>query len=345
MTSRPDPPVWVIESPGLTALALLAGLLMLSVFLPYLQFILFGVILAYISLPIQQRAEQYVTPTGAALATVAAMLVFVLIPLTYMLNIAIQQSLDLVRAVRSGQINITSIEELIETAGFSVNLVTLYDSNRGRIAAAIETITSEMINFAGSLPGLFIGLTITLFVLFALLRDRKELLMWVQWVLPIDEDILDELREGFDQLMWASIVGNALVAVVQALLLGVGLAIAGVPAVIFLTVATFVLTLLPLIGAFGVWIPAVIYLVANGRPVAGTAIAVYGLLISISDFYLRPALIGQTGAFNSATIVIGIFGGLVVFGAVGLFIGPVVVGGTKLIFDCFARTHNSEQTP
>ena len=325
-------------------LALSAGLLTLFIFFPYLQFILFGVILAYISLPIQRRAEQYATPTTAAIGTVAAMFVFVLIPLTYMLNIAIQQSLALVRAVRSGRINVTSIEELIETAGFSVNLVALYDSNRGRIAAAIETITSEIIEFAGSVPTLFIGLTITLFVLFALLRDGEKLLVWVQWVLPIDQDILDELREGFDQLMWASIVGNALVAAVQAVLLGVGLAIAGVPAVIFLTVATFVLTLLPLIGAFGVWIPAVIYLTANGRPVAGTVIAIYGLLISISDFYLRPALIGQTGAFNSATIVIGIFGGLIVFGAVGLFIGPVVVGGTKRIFDCFARTHNSEPT-
>jgi len=102
------------------------------------------------------------------------------------------------------------------------------------------------------LPGLFIGLTITLFVLFALLRDGEQLVAWVQWVLPVDEDILDELREGLDQLMWASVVGNVAVAAIQAALLGVGLAIAGLPAVIFLTVVTFVLTLLPLVGAFGV---------------------------------------------------------------------------------------------
>ncbi len=145
--------------------------------------------------------------------------------------------------------------------------------------------------------------------------------------------------------MRASVVGNALVAAVQAVLLGAGLTIAGVPAVIFLTVATFALTLLPLIGAFGVWVPAVIHLFANGRPAAGAAMAVYGMLISVSDFYFRPALIGRTGAFNSATIVIGIFGGLVVFGAVGLFIGPVVVGGAKLVLDCFAVTHSSEPAP
>ncbi len=345
MASGPEPSAWFVEQSGLTALALLAGLLALLVFLPYLQFVLLGVVLAYISFPVQQRAEQYVRSTTAAAATVVAVLLLVLIPLIYILTIAVQQSLRLVSAVRSGQLDVASVEELLETAGYSVNLVALYDSNQERIATAIETITSGAVDLVGSLPGLFIGLTITLFVLFTLLRDGRKLVAWIQWVLPIDGDVLDELREGFDQLMWASVVGNVSVAAIQAVLLGVGLAIAGLPAVIFLTVATFMLTLLPLVGAFGVWLPAVVYLVAAGRPVAGAAIAVYGLLISVSDFYLRPALIGQTGAFNSAIIVIGIFGGLVVFGAVGLFIGPVVVGGAKLVFDCFARTHTSESIP
>ncbi|WP_136718402.1 AI-2E family transporter [Halorientalis salina] len=344
MASRPEPPTSFVGQSGLTALALLAGLLALFVFLPYLQFVLFGVVLAYISLPVQHRAEQYLRPTLAALATVVGMLLLVLIPLIFVVLVAVRQSLMLERAVRSGQLDVASIENLIETAGYAVDLTALYGSNQGRIASALQTVTSSVFDFVGSLPGLFIGLTITLFVLFALLRDGAKLVAWVQWVLPIDGDVLDELREGFDALMWASVVGNVLVAVIQAVLLGAGLAIAGLPAVIFLTVATFVLTLLPLVGAFGVWIPAVLYLVAAGRPVAGVAIAIYGMLISVSDLYLRPALIGRSSALNSAIIVIGIFGGLVVFGAVGLFIGPVVVGGAKLVFDCYARTHTNEST-
>jgi len=74
-----------------------------------------------------------------------------------------------------------------------------------------------------------------------------------------------------------------------------------------------VLTLFPLIGALGVRAPAVVYLVAAGRPTAGTAIAVYGLLVTLLHMSLRPALLDRTGGFDSATIVIGIYGGLVVF--------------------------------
>lgn len=120
-------------------------------------------------------------------------------------------------------------------------------------------------------------------------------------------------------------------------MLGVGLAVLGIPAVVLLTVLTFVLTLLPLVGAFGVWLPVSIYLVAIGRPVAAAALAVYGLFVTVSDTYLRPALIGRTSAINSAIIVVGIFGGLITFGAVGLFVGPVVLGGAKVVLDIFAR--------
>ncbi|KYH24932.1 putative inner membrane protein [Halalkalicoccus paucihalophilus] len=344
MPPSPDPPEWIVKQPGLTVLALLSGLLGLSVLLPYFQFVLFGVVLAYILYPIQQRLERYVRPTIAAIALVVATLLLVLLPLVYVVMIAVQQSLGVVTSFRQGQLNVGTIEDAIETSGYAVDLVTLYESHQERVATGIREITMGAINVVGSLPSLFIGLTITLFVLFALLRDGQRLLAWFQWVLPIEDEILDDLRAGLDQLMWASVVGNVAVAAIQAVALGIGLLVAGVPAVVFLTVATFVLTLLPLVGAFGVWIPAATYLVVMGRPTAGAAMVVYGLLVTFSDTYFRPALIGQTSAFNSAIVVVGIFGGLVVFGAVGLFIGPVVLGGVKLTLDCFARAHTGDRS-
>jgi len=335
---------WLVEQPGLTAFALLSALLALLVLLPYLQFVLFGVVLAYILFPVQQRVEQHLRPTFAALALVAATVLLVLIPLVYVLSVAIRQAFGVVQAIREGDLDLGTIEGLLETNGYAVDLVALYEANQERIAAAIREVTMGVIDLAGSLPGLFIGLTVTLFVLFTLLRDGDRLVSWFQWVLPVDDPVLDELREGLDELMWASVVGNVAVAAIQAVMIGVGLVVAGVPAVVFLTVATFVLALLPLVGAFGVWIPASVYLVANGQQTASAALAVYGLFVTFSDTYLRPALIGQTAAFNSAIVVVGIFGGLVVFGAVGLFIGPVVLGGAKLALDCFARASRGEST-
>ncbi|QLH77496.1 AI-2E family transporter [Halosimplex rubrum] len=339
MSDGPTPPAWVVEQPGLTAVALVSVVLALSVLLPYLQFVLFGVVLAYILYPLQRRLERYVRPMAAAMGVVVATLLVVLLPLVWVLSLAVRQSFDVVRAIQRGDIDVERIERLFEANGYAVDLVAVYEANQGRIAAAIREVTNGAVDLVGSLPGLFIGLTVTLFVLFTLLRDGDGLLAWIEWVLPVPDEDLAELRAGLDDLMWASVVGNVAVAAIQAVMLGAGLFVAGVPAIVFLTVATFVLTLLPLVGAFGVWIPASAYLVAVGRPTAGGALAVYGLFVTLSDSYLRPALIGQTAAFNSAIVIVGIFGGLVVFGAVGLFIGPVVLGGAKLALDCFGRQH------
>ncbi|RKD94771.1 AI-2E family transporter [Halopiger aswanensis] len=339
MSDTAAPTDWIVDQPGLTALGLVSALLALVVLLPYLQFVLFGVVLAYILFPVQRRLERYVRPTIAAGAVVVGTLLTVLLPLVYVIAIAVRQSLDVAQSVRGGEFNVAEIEALLEANGIAVDLAALYEANQDRIATAVQEVTMSVMGFLGNLPSLFIGLTVTLFVLFALLRDGERLVAWVQWVLPVDDAVLADLRGGLDDLMWASVVGNVAVAAIQAVLLGVGLAIAGVPAVVFLTVATFVLTLLPLVGAFGVWLPVAGYLVAVGRPTVGAAVVVYGLLVTFSDTYLRPALIGQTEAFNAATVVVGIFGGLIAFGAVGLFIGPVVLGGSKLALDCFARGH------
>jgi predicted PurR-regulated permease PerM len=137
--------------------------------------------------------------------------------------------------------------------------------------------------------------------------------------------------------MWASVVGNVAVAGIQAVLLGVGLFLLGIPGVTFLTVAAFVLTLLPLVGSFGVWVPVSLYLLARGRATAAVLLFGFGVLVSLSDIYLRPAVINQAGAINVAIIVVGIFGGIVVFGGVGLFIGPVALGGAKVVLDLYTH--------
>jgi len=337
MSDRYARPDWLGPQPGLTAFALLSSLLALSVLLPYLQFVLFGVVLAYIMFPFQRVLRILLGRTISALILVAGTILLVLLPIIYVVSIAIRQAFGVVSSIREGELNVARVEELIESTGYEVDLVVMYEANQERIAAAIREVAMGVLDIAGTLPGLFIGLTITVFVLFTLLRDGDRLVAWFQWILPIEDQILEELRDGLNALMWASVVGNVAVAAIQAVMLGVGLQVAGVPAVVFLSVTTFVLTLLPLIGAFGVWLPAAAWLAINGQQTMAAGLAVYGLFVTFSDTYLRPALIGQTSAFNSAIVVVGIFGGLVVFGAVGLFIGPVVLGGAKLSLDCFAK--------
>ncbi|WP_306059386.1 AI-2E family transporter [Natronococcus wangiae] len=334
-----DPPLSerLSDRLGLTVLTAVSVLLAMLIIMPYLQYVLLGVILAYILMPAQRRLENYVRSMTAALVLVVVAVLAILLPVMYVLAVAFGQALEVAMSVQDGSLNVEDIEQRIAETGYTVDLQDTYSTYQEPIATGLQGVATGAIEFVGGVPAILIGITVTVFVLFALLRDGDRLVNWVRYVVPIEDRVQRELLEELDQLMWASVVGNVAVAIIQAILLGVGLAALGVPAVVLLTVGAFVAALLPLIGVFAVWMPISIYLLAVGQPVTGAILVVYGLLVSASDTYLRPALIGRTSAFNSAIIVVGIFGGLVVFGAVGLFIGPVVLGGAKITLDLFAR--------
>ena len=335
---------WLSQNTALTILAAVTTILAAFLIFTYLQYVLFAMVLAYILAPAQEKLEQRVSSMTAAIALVIASILVIFIPLAYILAIAVQQGLQLITTLQEGDFSPEMVQDRLETFGLVVDFELLYATYQEPIADGLQSVAVTTLTAVRGLPDVLIGLTITLFVLFALLREGERLLTWVRSVVPVDDQVQRDLFEELDNLMWASVVGNVAVAAIQAILLGVGLAVVGMPGVVFLIVATFILSLLPLVGAFGVWVPVSGYLFAIGRPVAGGLFVLYGLLVSVSDVYLRPALIGRSGTINVAIIVLGIFGGVVLFGAIGLFIGPVILGGAKVVLDLFARERADSTT-
>ncbi len=337
MTEKDDRSRWISDRIGLSILAAISGILAALLMFTYLQYVLLAIILAYVLAPAQQRLERHLSSATAA-GTLTVLSIFVIfLPIAYLLTLAIQEGLELLTAVQDEGIRLDVIEDRLGAVGYVVDFDLLYATYREPIEAGLQRLATGALTVVSGLPGVLIGLTITIFVLFTLLRDGDRLVSWLRAVIPVNDRVQRELLVELDKLMWASVVGNVAVAAIQAILLGIGLALIGVSGVVFLTVMTFLFALLPLIGAFGVWVPTSGYLLAIGRPTAAVALFVFGSLVSLSDLYLRPVIINRTGALNVAIIVVGIFGGIVLFGAIGLFIGPVVLGGAKAVLDLYAQ--------
>ena len=120
-----------------------------------------------------------------------------------------------------------------------------------------------------------------------------------------------------------AILGTALV---QSLLTYVGLSIAGVPRAPLLALIAGLLSVLP-IGAPIVWIPATIWLFATGATGHGLFLAIYGVLfISGADHVIRPWLISRGSRLPFVLTVLGVLGGVLAFGLLGIFLGPVLLG-------------------
>jgi len=324
------------EQTALVLVVFVTSAVAFTVVRPYLQYVLFAGVFAYVLYPVQKRLEEHVEPMTAAISLTVVAVLTVLLPLAYVGVLTIRQGTALLRAFERGTINIGAVERQLAEIGIDVDIQVLYDTYRGPITGAVETVAFGTLDVVRGLPNLFVGLTILVFVLFALLRDGPAVVAWTRDVTPIRAGLHAEFLQKVDKLMWASIVGNVAVALIQALMLGAALLLLGTSNVIFYTFATFVLSLLPLVGAFIVWLPISLYLFALGRTTSAVFLFVYGSIVSVSDFYLRPAVIGKSGALNSAVVV--------VFGFVGLFLGPVVLGAAKLALDVYAA-ERTERAP
>lgn len=126
-------------------------------------------------------------------------------------------------------------------------------------------------------------------------------------------------------------LGVVVTALVQALLGGIGLAVVGVPYAVMLTVVMFILAIVQ-VGVVPVLVPAVVWLFWTGSATSGTVLLVWTLLVIPVDNILRPILIKKGADLPLLLIFAGVIGGLLAFGIVGLFVGPVVLAVAYTLF-------------
>jgi predicted PurR-regulated permease PerM len=119
-------------------------------------------------------------------------------------------------------------------------------------------------------------------------------------------------------------LGVVLTALIQTAVAGAGLIAAGVPAAAILTAAMFMLSLAAL-GPAPVLIPAVIWLFWTGQILSGTILVVFSVPAIVLDNIIRPILIRKGADLPLLLVFAGVIGGLIAFGVIGLFIGPVVL--------------------
>ncbi|MCX5833455.1 MAG: AI-2E family transporter YdiK [Deltaproteobacteria bacterium] len=139
-------------------------------------------------------------------------------------------------------------------------------------------------------------------------------------------------------------LGVVVTALIQSVLGGIGLAVAGLPAVAVLTLVMFVLALAQL-GVFLVLLLAALWLYWTGQNVWGTVLLVWMVVVGSIDNILRPILIKKGADLPLLLIFAGVIGGLIAFGIIGIFIGPVVLAVTYTMLEAWAGGDKPEVVP
>jgi predicted PurR-regulated permease PerM len=169
-----------------------------------------------------------------------------------------------------------------------------------------------------------------------------------RWVLRFGRRLAGERGENVVRLAGQAIRGVALgvvlTALVQALLGGIGLAIAGVPFAAVLTAVMFMLAVAQ-IGAVPVLVCALVWLWFQDSTVWFVALLIWTVIVGSLDNILRPILIRKGADLPLLLIFAGVIGGLFAFGLLGLFVGPVILAVAYTLLDAWVAEAPEDKEP
>ena len=211
------------------------------------------------------------------------------------------------------------------------DLVRLGASRTGEyMAAELGAVIQNIVLF-------LFELFVMLFALFYFLRDGDSMLDRFRHFLPFEETMTERMLAEARELIFASVTTSLVIAAVQGIICGGAFGIVGLGSSVFWGVVMGFLSLLPVVGAWPVWIPAAIWLFSTGHVSrALILIAICGVLGATIDNILRPVLLGGRASLNGLLVFISVLGGIAVFGVLGVVLGPIVVATAVGILDVYS---------
>jgi len=200
---------------------------------------------------------------------------------------------------------------------------------RRTVISAAQAAGAVLIGQTRTLVASVLGAVFTIFVTLltttVLFHEGATVLGFVRRILPLqpaDKDAMLRVLTGVTRSVFFGALATALL---QGLLGGIGWVIVGLPSAVTFGAAMFFCALLP-IGTALVWGPAVLWLLFDGHPGKALILLIWGAaVVSTADNFLRPWLVGRGAKMHSVLLFFGILGGIVSFGLVGVFLGPIVI--------------------
>jgi predicted PurR-regulated permease PerM len=178
-----------------------------------------------------------------------------------------------------------------------------------------------------------------LYAMFFFLMDGPQLVQRMLYYLPLSDEDEERMLGKFVSVTRATIKGTLVIGFLQGLLAGLAFAVVGINGWIFWATVMAVLSVLPGIGSALIWAPAVVYLLFSGSAGAGIGLAIWCVaVVGTIDNFLRPRLVGNDTELPDLLILLGTLGGLILFGASGIILGPILAALFVTIWEIFGRT-------
>lgn len=370
MIEQPEPaespiehkPQWRLT--GVIFFGLLALLLLYAAFRiiwPFMTAILLGAILVTLTFGIFRRVRDRLkgSSTKAAVVMLLGTTLLLVIPALVLSIMLVQQANVVVEKLQSGEaqamvrrIDIGPAVALIRRVAPNFDPKSL--SPDKLLLPAMQQIPGWVARNGGAvlggLAGMVLGFALVLLTMFFFYTEGEEIVTQLSVLSPLPKRYDREFGERFKDVIDATFRGQLFTGLAQGFMTGVGLAIAQVPGAGFWGAVAALLSLIPMVGAAAVWVPASIYLVIaasmGSRPWwQAIFLIIWGVLfVSLVDNIVRPWAMKGKAQLPAIPLLFAVLGGLQAFGFVGLVIGPLVFSLLMSIIDIYKSSFSPKKT-
>lgn len=291
---------------------------------PFFISLISGFILAYLTKPVYNLLEKKVGKTFSALICVLLILVVIIIPFVLIAGTLAQQVAD----------SLNTHPELVgDLINKFQNLRIFEFTNSSKIISQVNEYSLSLIkSLITSTPKMILSIIITLLGVFYILQNWRFLADKIKSFIPLKEK--EKISQDIAKATKNIIYGYTLIALIEFVIVAIGFYFAGVKFFLLLAALTALFAFIPGLGPIIIWLPtAIVYFILGNIPSA-IGILITGLITSIAiDNILGPKLVGTKSNIHPLIMMVGVLGGIPLFGLFGVIIGPLILVYTIKILE------------
>lgn len=321
---------------------------------PFIHTLIFSTVLAVLFAPVFQWALGFCRGrrTWASLLTVLIIVFCLLLPMTFLIMALISQGVESLISLNKW-ISTADTSALVNSAMFEKYMDWIHRElpflriNELDIQGSIIQYSKE---FAQAMLGagtevirnatkLVLHFLLMVFILFYFLRDGAKMVDYIKHLSPLRTRQEDYIIDSLKRVARGVLMGCLLVAVLQGVAGGVGLAIVGIPA-FFWGAMMALSSLIPVLGTGLVWVPAVGYLILSGDWQMAIFLSLWcGVFVVGIDTILRPIFMREASRVSTFYILLAILGGVYSFGMLGIFYGPLILSFVMVMLQIYMEEY------
>jgi predicted PurR-regulated permease PerM len=232
------------------------------------------------------------------------------------------------------------VRDLFELANLQLNVSTIRDIILETSKEASTVVFNILNSWITNIFSFLLRFIIMIIVIYTLLVDGSKIKAFLFALSPLPNDEEELVIDRFNQINYVTLIGNGIGAIIQGLMAGMGLWMAGIESLTLWTTVMIIMAFIPLVGISIVYVPVCLYLLVSGNTLAAIILFIYCTIVAlVVENWFKPKFVGNRTKINSTVIFLSIIGGMTVFGVPGIFYGPLIISIFLTFVDLYHKRY------